>query len=82
MNLIDLMALLWECMIYLLLAAQIKLDYGDSKVVNNLLDLMNRKHIDTIKTKYCEDNNIKLIRIPYWEFDNIENILIKELNLK
>ena len=49
---------------------------------NNLLDLMNRKHIDTIKTKYCEDNNIKLIRIPYWEFDNIENILIKELNLK
>lgn len=37
---------------------------------------------DVIKTKYCEDNNIKLIRIPYWEYDNIENILIKELNLK
>ena len=37
---------------------------------------------DTIKTLYCEKNNIKLIRIPYWDFDNIENILIKELNLK
>ena len=34
---------------------------------------------DTIKTKYCEKNNIKLIRIPYWDFDNIEEILEKEL---
>ena len=34
---------------------------------------------DTIKTKYCEENNIKLIRIPYWDFDNIEKILEKEL---
>ena len=37
------------------------------------------KRNDNIKTKYCKDNNIKLIRIPYWEFDNIENILIKEI---
>ena len=36
----------------------------------------------TIKTVYCKENNIKLIRIPYWEFNNIENILSKELNLK
>ena len=34
---------------------------------------------DTIKDKYCEDNNIALIRIPYWNFDDIENILTKEL---
>ena len=34
---------------------------------------------DTIKTIYCEENNIKLIRIPYWDFDNIEEILEKEL---
>lgn len=33
-----------------------------------------QKH-DLIKTKFCVDNNIKLIRIPYWEFNNIENIL-------
>ena len=24
--------------------------------------------------------NIKLLRIPYWDFDNIEEILIRELN--
>ena len=34
---------------------------------------------DTIKTVYCKENNIKLIRIPYWDFDNIEKILEKEL---
>lgn len=39
-----------------------------------------QKH-DLIKNKYCKDHNIKLIRIPYWEFDNIEEIIVKELNL-
>lgn len=34
---------------------------------------------DTIKTVYCKENNIKLIRIPYTEYDNIEKILEKEL---
>ena len=37
---------------------------------------------DGMKNNYCKWNNIKLIRIPYWKKDNIENILIKELNLK
>ena len=37
---------------------------------------------DNIKTQYCLDNDIKLIRIPYWEFNNIENILKQELNLE
>lgn len=30
---------------------------------------------DKIKTEYCNKNNIQLIRIPYWEFENIEYIL-------
>ena len=47
----------------------------------DLLEFMNLKYRDNIKTKYCEDNNIKLIRIPYWEFDNVEKILELELNL-
>lgn len=34
---------------------------------------------DAIKTKYCLENKIKLIRIPYWEMNNIETILEKEL---
>ena len=37
------------------------------------------KKNDSIKNRYCEDNGIKLIRIPYTEFDNIEEILEKEL---
>lgn len=39
------------------------------------------QHRDAIKTQYCIDNGIKLIRIPYWEKDNIEEILKKELNI-
>ena len=35
---------------------------------------------DTIKNEYCRKNNIRLVRIPYWDFNEIEMILIKELN--
>ena len=34
---------------------------------------------DQIKNQYCIDNDIPLIRIPYWEFDNIEHILFDAL---
>lgn len=44
-------------------------------------DYINQVKRDKIKNKFCSDNNIKLIRIPYWDIDNIEKILIKELNL-
>ena len=30
---------------------------------------------DNIKSQYCKDNNIPLLRIPYWDFNNIEQIL-------
>ena len=39
------------------------------------------KKRDDIKNKYCIDKNIRLLRIPYWDFDNIEEILSKELGL-
>lgn len=35
---------------------------------------------DIIKDQYAKDNNIKLIRIPYWEFDNISEMLSNLLN--
>lgn len=35
---------------------------------------------DTIKTNYCLQNNIPLIRISYQDFDDIEEILTIELN--
>ena len=34
---------------------------------------------DKIKDEWCKENNIELIRIPYWEHDNIETILDKRL---
>ena len=37
------------------------------------------KSNDKIKNIYCKNNNINLIRIPYWDFNNIEKILDKEL---
>lgn len=36
---------------------------------------------DEIKNKYCKDNNINLLRIPYWELSNIKNIIKDELNI-
>ena len=44
-----------------------------------LWDFVDIKIRDTIKSIYCENNNIKLIRIPYWEINNIETILKNEL---
>ncbi|TDX43706.1 hypothetical protein [Orenia marismortui] len=35
---------------------------------------------DKIKNSFCKERGINLIRIPYWDFDNIEKILNKKLN--
>lgn len=37
------------------------------------------KRNDSSKNLYCEDNNIPLIRIPYYEIDNIPRILEEKL---
>lgn len=39
------------------------------------------KHHDQIKNQYCKDNNIDLLRIPYWDGHDIENIIAGKLNL-
>ena len=41
--------------------------------------LLIQKIKDNIKTEYCKNNNIKLLRIPYYDFNNIEKILEKIL---
>lgn len=41
--------------------------------------LITIKH-DEIKDKYCEDNNIELLRIPYYDFKNIEVMVRDFLN--
>lgn len=40
-----------------------------------------KKH-DKIKNQYCLKNKIPLLRIPYWDFDNIEDILDEALSNK
>lgn len=39
------------------------------------------QHRDRIKTKYCEDHGIRLLRIPYTDKDRIPKILAEALNL-
>lgn len=46
---------------------------------NNVESLFSQMERDNIKSKYAKKNKIKLIRIPYWEFDNINEILTNEL---
>lgn len=41
------------------------------------LEYMNKN--DLIKSEYCTENNINLIRIPYWDLDKIESILSSSL---
>jgi len=35
-----------------------------------------QKYKDSLKEKYCINNNIKLLKIPYYEYSNIKNILL------
>ena len=34
---------------------------------------------DGIKNDFCEQNNIEILRIPYWEIDNIDKIVFDKL---
>lgn len=42
--------------------------------------LINTQRKDKIKNRYCKENNIPLLRIPYWEKDNINIILAEYLS--
>lgn len=56
-------------------------DFGQSSINQKKIQKQfeNTKRNDSIKTQYCIDNNIKLIRIPYWEIKNISVILENNL---
>lgn len=41
----------------------------------NLHDFHKQLHHDWLKRKYARDNEIKIVIIPYWEYNNIEKIL-------
>lgn len=50
--------------------------FGGTKKFNQL------KLHDEIKTKFARENNIALLRIPYTEFNNVENIIISFIRKK
>ena len=49
--------------------------YGNIDYETALNNLKKTQEHDKIKSNYCEMNGIKLIRIPYTEYENIEQIL-------
>ena len=42
-------------------------------------EFIKRQRRDAIKNKYCEDNGINLLRIPYFEKENIDSIIFNRL---
>lgn len=48
--------------------------YGDNDEENEKMFKKVQEH-DKIKNNYCKENNINLLRIPYWETKNIETII-------
>jgi very-short-patch-repair endonuclease len=61
----------------------IEFDGKQHFVANNFFggekELQNSQYKDSLKTSFCEKNNLNLIRIPFNEEDNINNILKNKL---
>lgn len=61
--------------------------YHDGKVhernphLQTLSDLKQQKYRDNLKRKYAKQHNYQLLEIWYWDYENIESILTKELNI-
>lgn len=55
--------------------------YNSSEYFGGEEKLKSTQKNDEIKNEYCKNNGISLLRIPYWEFKNIETILEKELKI-
>jgi hypothetical protein len=57
-------------------------DFGGKKDGSHLIDFEKRKFNDSIKEKYCLEHHIELLIIPYWEENNINEIIINKLGGK
>ena len=42
---------------------------------------LKRQEKDREKEMYCKENGIDILRIPYWEIDNIEKIIKTKLEI-
>lgn len=53
--------------------------YGTQKMEDAIDKYNYTVRHDEIKNKYCKDNNISLIRVPFWEYENMDYYLFDEL---
>ncbi|WCF11467.1 hypothetical protein NDS46_31410 (plasmid) [Paenibacillus thiaminolyticus] len=53
--------------------------YKAIKGRGGIKNLKNVQKRDQIKTEYCQNNNINLVRIPYYQINRLEEILTTEL---
>ncbi|MBC6695353.1 hypothetical protein H9L25_00980 [Terrisporobacter mayombei] len=57
-------------------------EFHDGTVSKQTKDeFLRQQEHDKRKVEYAYNHNIKLLEIWYWDFDNIEEILNKEINL-
>lgn len=54
--------------------------FGGMSIKKSKERFSSQKNRDRIKKKYCYENNLSLLIIPYWEKDNIETMLSFEIN--
>jgi len=60
-------------------------NFGDNDPIKMEENLKRVQEHDRLKNKYCEENNISLLRIPYWEKYNIDKLIhdcLQRLNEK
>ena len=55
-------------------------EFHYQQLINEEL-FLNQKYNDNLKDVYCKNNNIPLLRIPYFELENIENIIDEFLSI-
>lgn len=56
-----------------------KQHYEINSLYSKIDDFIDIKIRDTIKNIYCKENNINLLRIPYFNYNNIKQILTEKL---
>lgn len=58
-----------------------KQHYEVTPFFNGEAGYLQTKTNDKIKNEFCKNHNIKLIRIPYWDIDNVDKILTDKLTI-
>lgn len=56
-----------------------KQHYEEVKYFGGKENLETQQKRDNIKRQWCKENNIKLIEIPYWDFDKLNENYLKQL---